>query len=127
MRVDGDPGVLEISAAGPADALLIAHLPRIEGLIHQVDQVRRFLDGRAWDPFEAGVRAIVADPSARQLLRPSSAKSPQSTAHRSPGWNSSGSGACSRLRPICGNSEASTPSARGPYATTAGTSARSRR
>ncbi|WP_328410101.1 helix-turn-helix domain-containing protein [Nocardia sp. NBC_00403] len=61
VRVDGDPGVIEISAAGPADALLIAHLPRIEGLIHQVDQVRRFLDGRAWDPFEAGVRAIVAD------------------------------------------------------------------
>ncbi|MEV6431964.1 helix-turn-helix domain-containing protein [Nocardia sp. NPDC051463] len=61
VRVDGDPGVIEISAAGPADARLIAHLPRIEGLIHQVDQVRRFLGGRPWDPFEAGVRAIVFD------------------------------------------------------------------
>ncbi|MFD0364114.1 helix-turn-helix domain-containing protein [Nocardia sp. GCM10030253] len=61
VSVDGDPGVIEISAAEPTDARLITHLPRIEGLIHQVDRVRRFLGGRGWDAFEDGIRAIVAD------------------------------------------------------------------
>jgi AraC family transcriptional regulator of adaptative response / DNA-3-methyladenine glycosylase II len=61
VTVDGDPGVIEISADGPTDTRLIAHLPRIEGLIHLVDRVQRFLGGRGWDPFEDGVRAIVSD------------------------------------------------------------------
>lgn len=87
--VDGDPGVLELSAGGEGQLLLVAHLPHWEGLIHVVDRARRIasLDadmdeayrtlgadptigpllasGRGlrvpgtWDPFETGVRAII--------------------------------------------------------------------
>jgi AraC family transcriptional regulator of adaptative response / DNA-3-methyladenine glycosylase II len=60
VTLRGDPGVIEISAAGTSQVRLIAHLPRLEGLIHLVDRVRRLASGHAWDPYEAGVRAMVA-------------------------------------------------------------------
>jgi len=89
VRVDGDPGVLELAPGGPDHLVLRAHLPHWEGLIHVVQRARRIfaldadvesanrhLDAdpaagplvRArpglrppgmWDPFETGVRAIV--------------------------------------------------------------------
>ncbi len=86
IRVDGDPGVIEISPGGSDQLLLRAHLPHWEGLIHVVQQVRRMfaLDQSAddrfasdptlaplvaerpglrvpgsWDGFEVGVRAIL--------------------------------------------------------------------
>jgi AraC family transcriptional regulator of adaptative response / DNA-3-methyladenine glycosylase II len=87
--VDGDPGVIEISAGGDDHLLLRTHLPHWEGLIHVVQRARRIFDldadlgpaiaglradpvlrpllrirpglrmPGAWDPFEIGVRAIV--------------------------------------------------------------------
>ena len=87
--VDGDPGVLEVTAGGADHLLMRAHLPHWEGLIHVVERVRRIfgldtdidaaaatlrgdpligplVDARpglrvpgAWDPFEVGVRAIL--------------------------------------------------------------------
>jgi AraC family transcriptional regulator of adaptative response / DNA-3-methyladenine glycosylase II len=87
--VDGDPGVLELTAGGPDHLVLRAHLPHWEGLIHVVQSARRIFgldtDAEAaaahlaadpvigplarsrpglrppgvWDPFETGVRAIV--------------------------------------------------------------------
>jgi AraC family transcriptional regulator of adaptative response / DNA-3-methyladenine glycosylase II len=89
ISIDGDPGVLEISAPDAEHLLLCAHLPHWEGLIHVVERARRIFNlaadphaiGRAfegdvligrliearpgvrvpgtWDPFETGVRAIV--------------------------------------------------------------------
>jgi AraC family transcriptional regulator, regulatory protein of adaptative response / DNA-3-methyladenine glycosylase II len=89
IRIDGDPGVIEVALGGPEHLLLTAHLPHWGGLIHVVQQVRRLfnldfdltsagaalgddpvLEGRiaslpglrppgSWDPFEVGVRAIV--------------------------------------------------------------------
>lgn len=61
VSMDGDPGVIEISPDTTDSVRLIAHLPRLEGLIHLVDRVHRLLCGDTWDPFEAGVRNIVAD------------------------------------------------------------------
>jgi AraC family transcriptional regulator of adaptative response / DNA-3-methyladenine glycosylase II len=87
--IDGDPGVVEVSRGGPDHLVLRAHLPHWEGLIHVVQRARRIFaldadpDGPAaldadpllaarrrdrpgvrvpgtWDPFETGVRAIVA-------------------------------------------------------------------
>ncbi len=56
-----DPGVIEIGEGGRDHVLLIAHLPRLEGLIHVVDQVRRLVGGRSgYDPYEDAVRAIIA-------------------------------------------------------------------
>jgi AraC family transcriptional regulator of adaptative response / DNA-3-methyladenine glycosylase II len=87
--IDGDPGVLELSAGGEHHLLLRAHLPHWEELIHVVGRARRIasldfdLDEPAaqladdstigpllrrrpglrppgtWDPFETGVRAIL--------------------------------------------------------------------
>jgi AraC family transcriptional regulator of adaptative response / DNA-3-methyladenine glycosylase II len=89
IKVDGDPGVIEVALGGPDHLLLTAHLPHWGGLIHVVQQVRRIfnldfeleranallghdalLGARiaslpglrvpgAWDPFEVGVRAII--------------------------------------------------------------------
>ena len=89
VRIDGDPGVIEVARGGSDHLLLTAHLPHWGGLIHVVQQVRRLfnldfdlaaaapalrsdplLKARiellpglrvpgAWDPFEVGVRAIV--------------------------------------------------------------------
>ncbi|MCX4096307.1 AlkA N-terminal domain-containing protein [Nocardia sp. alder85J] len=60
ISVAGDPGVIAIDADPRGDVRLVAHLPRLEGLMHLVDRVQRLLAGRAWDPFEARIRAIVA-------------------------------------------------------------------
>jgi AraC family transcriptional regulator of adaptative response / DNA-3-methyladenine glycosylase II len=87
--VAGDPGVLELALGGEDYLALVAHLPRWEGLVHLVARARRIanldfdLDEAAadlagdvivgpllrarpglrppgtWDPFEAGVLAIV--------------------------------------------------------------------
>jgi AraC family transcriptional regulator of adaptative response / DNA-3-methyladenine glycosylase II len=89
IEIEGDPGVLELSRGGADHLLLRAHLPHWEWLIHVVQRARRIfnLDADAetaarhlasdpivgqrlrtwpgirppgtWDPFEAGVRAIV--------------------------------------------------------------------
>jgi AraC family transcriptional regulator, regulatory protein of adaptative response / DNA-3-methyladenine glycosylase II len=87
--VAGDPGLLELSPGGDDHLVLVAHLPHWEGLVHLVARARRIanldfdLDEPAaqlsrdsiigpllsarpgvrtpgtWDPFEAGIRAIV--------------------------------------------------------------------
>lgn len=89
VRIDGDPGVIELGPGGPEHLLLRAHLPHWEGLIHHVERARRIfgLDSAhaeaaahlsgdpaigplvrarpglrvpgTWDPFELGVRAII--------------------------------------------------------------------
>jgi AraC family transcriptional regulator of adaptative response / DNA-3-methyladenine glycosylase II len=89
VRIDGDPGVIEMRRGGDAHLLLRVHLPHWEGLIHHVQRARRIFNlgtdieavsawlGRdqlaakllrahpglrppgTWDPFEIGVRAIV--------------------------------------------------------------------
>jgi len=89
VRIDGDPGVIEISPGAHDHLLLRIHLPHWQGLIHHVQRARRIfnldfdldaarrdlrpdsvigplLEDRpglrppgTWDPFETGVRAIV--------------------------------------------------------------------
>jgi AraC family transcriptional regulator of adaptative response / DNA-3-methyladenine glycosylase II len=80
IRVDGHPGVVELSQGGDDHLLLTVHLPAYEGLIHVAQRARDLANldhrpdeaeavlrsGRAelrpvgcWDPFEVGVRAIV--------------------------------------------------------------------
>ncbi len=59
VSMDGDPGVIEIGSAASGEVRLVAHLPRLEGLMHLVHQVQCLLAGSIWDPYEAGVRAIV--------------------------------------------------------------------
>lgn len=89
VLIDGDPGVIELAPGGPDHVLLTAHLPHWEGLIHLVARARRIfaldldIDAAStalgadpvigplvaasagirppgtWDPFEAGVRAVV--------------------------------------------------------------------
>ena len=89
--LDGDPGMLELSAGGPDHMLLRAHLPHWEGLIHVVERAARMVGvdvdvaageaylasdpvmgeivkrnpglrvPGAWGPFEAGVQAIVGE------------------------------------------------------------------
>jgi 3-methyladenine DNA glycosylase/8-oxoguanine DNA glycosylase len=89
IEIEGDPGVLELTRGGPDHLLLRAHLPYWQGLIHVVQRGRRIFNLDAdvetaarhlatdpvlgprlvvhagirppgtWDPFEAGVRAIV--------------------------------------------------------------------
>ncbi|SEG99788.1 AraC family transcriptional regulator, regulatory protein of adaptative response / DNA-3-methyladenine glycosylase II [Nonomuraea solani] len=80
ILVDRDPGLIEITRRSPSELLLVAHLPRLHGLIHHVRRARSIfaLDDPAttwgsWDPFEAGVydivRAGVADAArARAIL-----------------------------------------------------------
>lgn len=89
VRIDDDPGVIEVERSSEEHLLLRIHLPHWQGLIHHVQRARRIfsLDSdleRAagslledsivgplvsarpglrvpgtWDPFETGVRAIV--------------------------------------------------------------------
>ena len=89
IAVDGDPGVLELGPGGPRHLVLRLHLPHWSGLLHLVARARRIagLDEDteeparllaadpvigplvvarpgvrvpgAWDPFEAGVAAII--------------------------------------------------------------------
>ncbi|GAA2214453.1 hypothetical protein GCM10009850_099180 [Nonomuraea monospora] len=66
ILVDGDPGMIEISRRSATELLLVAHLPRLDGLIHHVGRARRIfaLDEPgapygAWDPFEARVHDVV--------------------------------------------------------------------
>ncbi|WP_206058187.1 AlkA N-terminal domain-containing protein [Nonomuraea zeae] len=66
VRVEGAPGVLEISPGGAGWLLLRAHLPYWEGLIHVVDQAGRLVGADA-DP-SAGVRALAADPALGPLV-----------------------------------------------------------
>lgn len=78
--VDGDPGAIEITKRSPAELVLVAHLPRLGGLLHNVRRARRIfgLDHPAhlpgtWDPFEVGVHSIItgdtqAQPDARAVL-----------------------------------------------------------
>jgi AraC family transcriptional regulator of adaptative response / DNA-3-methyladenine glycosylase II len=88
--LDGDPGMLELSAGGVDHLLLRAHLPYWEGLIHVVERTARMVGidndvvagetflatdpvlapivqrhaglriPGVWGPFEAGVQAIVS-------------------------------------------------------------------
>ncbi|MFI1919914.1 helix-turn-helix domain-containing protein [Nocardia sp. NPDC020380] len=69
VTLDGDPGVIEISSAGADEIQLVAHLPRLEGLIHFVEQVQRLLVGDGWNTYEAGVRDIVANNVGRSAAR----------------------------------------------------------
>jgi AraC family transcriptional regulator of adaptative response / DNA-3-methyladenine glycosylase II len=89
VRIDGDPGVLELAPGGAGHLVLRARLPHEEGLVQVVQRARRIfaldadlesasrhLDADpvagplvrdrpglrppgTWDPFETGVRAIV--------------------------------------------------------------------
>ncbi|MEU6778427.1 helix-turn-helix domain-containing protein [Nonomuraea angiospora] len=66
VLIDHDPGVIEITQRSPTELLLVAHLPRLNGLIHHVHRARRIfaLNDSAkmcgsWDPFEVGVHDIV--------------------------------------------------------------------
>jgi AraC family transcriptional regulator of adaptative response / DNA-3-methyladenine glycosylase II len=75
-----DPGVIEITERSPAELVLVAHLPRLGGLLHHVRRARQIfsLDDPAhlpgtWDPFEVGVHSIItsdtqARPNARTIL-----------------------------------------------------------
>jgi AraC family transcriptional regulator of adaptative response / DNA-3-methyladenine glycosylase II len=89
VRIDGDPGVIELTRGSPDDLLMRIHLPHWRGLIHHVQRARRIfnldtdIEGAnealrekpiigsliedrpglrtpgTWDPFETGVRAIL--------------------------------------------------------------------
>ncbi len=53
LLVDGDPGVIEIRPGSAEHLTLVAHLPRLEGLIHLVERVRRFVtDAAPWSEHE---------------------------------------------------------------------------
>jgi AraC family transcriptional regulator, regulatory protein of adaptative response / DNA-3-methyladenine glycosylase II len=81
ISVAGAPGMLEVSPSDRKDGgnclLLRAHLPYWEGLIHVVDRVGQLLgieraglvEPGVWNPFEAGVWAILsARPDRDRLL-----------------------------------------------------------
>jgi AraC family transcriptional regulator of adaptative response / DNA-3-methyladenine glycosylase II len=66
VLIDHDSGMIEITRRSPAELLLVAHLPRLDGLVHHVRRARRIfaLDDPAetcgsWDPFEVGVHDVV--------------------------------------------------------------------
>lgn len=49
ILLDGDPGVIEIGHGSAGHLTLIAHLPRLQGLIHLVERIRRFItDTTPW-------------------------------------------------------------------------------
>jgi hypothetical protein len=57
ILVDGDPGVIEIRPGSSEHLTLIAHLPRLEGLIHLVERARRFVtDAASWSTHEEALR-----------------------------------------------------------------------
>jgi AraC family transcriptional regulator of adaptative response / DNA-3-methyladenine glycosylase II len=57
VLVDGDPGVIEIRPGSSEHLTLIAHLPRLEGLIHLVERARRFVtDAAPWSEHEEALR-----------------------------------------------------------------------
>ena len=73
--VGGDASVLELSPGAEGELVLRAHLPHWEELVHVVQRARRIpgLDSErhepgSWDPFEAGVQAIVGEPVALARL-----------------------------------------------------------
>jgi AraC family transcriptional regulator of adaptative response / DNA-3-methyladenine glycosylase II len=66
VRIDGDPGVLEIARGGDDHLLLRAHLPHLEGLIHVVQRARRIFNLDS-DPAPAG-ELFAADPTLAPLL-----------------------------------------------------------
>ncbi|WP_328329594.1 helix-turn-helix domain-containing protein [Kribbella sp. NBC_00382] len=99
IALDGDPGLLEITAGGPDHLLLRAHLPYWEGVIHVAERAAQLvgletepvlataqLSGDpvigplikdrpglrvpgAWGPFEIAVAAIVRDQDSTELLK----------------------------------------------------------
>ena len=101
--VDGDPGVLELRPGGADHVVLQAHLPHWEGLIHVARRARHILNLDAdvaganrhlaadnilaplvrarpdirpagtWDPYEAGVQAVV-DAQLGSAARPALAR-----------------------------------------------------
>ena len=79
ITVDDAPGVIEITRRSASELLLVAHLPRLGGLLHHVRRARRIfsLDSPArlpgtWDPFEIGVHGIVSadtrDPATTRVI-----------------------------------------------------------
>lgn len=57
VLVEGDPGVLEIRPGSSEHLTLVAHLPRLEGLIHFVERARRFVtDVAPWSKHEDTLR-----------------------------------------------------------------------
>jgi AraC family transcriptional regulator of adaptative response / DNA-3-methyladenine glycosylase II len=71
VGVDGEPGLVEVSAAGTGELRVTAHLPFWEGLIHVVERCGRLTGATAassstrghvgaWTGFEAAVRTIVS-------------------------------------------------------------------
>jgi AraC family transcriptional regulator, regulatory protein of adaptative response / DNA-3-methyladenine glycosylase II len=67
VRIDGDPGVLELSRGGPDHLVLRAHLPHWGGLIHIVQRARRIFNLDA--DVELANRDLGADPLAGPLVR----------------------------------------------------------
>jgi AraC family transcriptional regulator of adaptative response / DNA-3-methyladenine glycosylase II len=57
VLVDGSPGVIEIWPGSSEHLTLIAHIPRLEGLIHLVERARRFVtDAAPWSEHEEALR-----------------------------------------------------------------------
>jgi AraC family transcriptional regulator of adaptative response / DNA-3-methyladenine glycosylase II len=57
VHVDGHPGVIEIRSGSSEHVTLVAHLPRLEGLIHLVERVRRFVTDEApWSEHDEALR-----------------------------------------------------------------------
>jgi AraC family transcriptional regulator, regulatory protein of adaptative response / DNA-3-methyladenine glycosylase II len=77
----GEPGLLEVSAGGDGSLVLCVHLPYWEGLIHLVSRTAQLLGTEgdaapAWNPFEAGVRAILPRDALAAFVRELGAQVP---------------------------------------------------
>ena len=66
VRIDGDPGVIEVRPGSPTELLVTLHLPHWGGLIHHVSRVRRVF-GLDVDPAEPAA-VLGADPLLGPLL-----------------------------------------------------------